>query len=62
MVLFQKLIKNLFLTLYGHNIHRQWWQLPKFCMRYQQFASHAYCMASFKDGIAAREGFLCALF
>jgi hypothetical protein len=28
-------------------------------MRYQQFASHAYCGASFKDGVAA-EGFLCA--
>ena len=43
MVRFQKLIRNLFLTLHGHNVHRQQHQLPKFLMRYQQFASHAYC-------------------
>jgi hypothetical protein len=52
MVRFQKLIKNLFLTLRGHNIHRQRRQLSKFLIRYQQFAS---CLlrghgASFKDG------------
>jgi G:T-mismatch repair DNA endonuclease (very short patch repair protein) len=45
-----------------HNIHRQRRQLSKFLMRYQQFASHAYCVASFKDGVAAGEGFLCAPF
>ena len=28
----------------------------------QQFASHAYCGASFQDGVAAGKGFLCAPF
>ena len=42
MVRFQKLRRNLFLTLTdGHNIHRQQQQLSKFLMRYQQFTSHA---------------------
>jgi len=41
MVRFQKVTRNLFLTLYGHNIHRQQRQLSKFLMRYHQFASHA---------------------
>jgi hypothetical protein len=41
MVLFQKVTRNLFLTLHGHNVHRQQQQLSKFRMRYQQFASHA---------------------
>ena len=45
-VRFQKLTRNLFLTLYGHNVHRQQRQLSKFLMRYQQFASHAYCGAA----------------
>ena len=45
MVQFQKLTRNVFLTLHGHNVHRQQWQLSKFLMRYQQFASHAYCGA-----------------
>ena len=36
-----KVNKNLFLTLHGHNVHRQQRQLSKFLMRYQQFASHA---------------------
>ena len=40
---FQKLTRNLFLTLHGHNVHRQQRQLSKFLTRYQQFASHAYC-------------------
>ena len=40
---FQKVTGNLFLTLHGHNVHRQQRQLSKFLMRYQQFASHAYC-------------------
>jgi hypothetical protein len=44
MVRFQKRIKNVCLTLHGHNIHRQRRQLSKFLMRYQQFASHAYCV------------------
>jgi hypothetical protein len=43
---FQKLIKNLFLTLHGHNIHWQERKLCKFLMRYQQFAFHAYCGAT----------------
>ena len=62
MVQFQKLTRNLFLTLHGHNVHRQQGQLSKFLMRYQQFASHAYCGASFQDGVAAGKGFLCAPF
>jgi len=64
-VLFQKLTRNLFLTLHGHNIHRQQQQLSKFLMRYQLFASHANCGAagaSFQDGVAAGKGFLCAPF
>ena len=46
MVRFQKLTRNLFLTLHGHNVHRQQQQLSEFLMRYQQFASHAYCGAA----------------
>ena len=46
MVRFQKLRRNLFLSLHGHNVHRQQRQLSKFLMRYQQFASHAYCGAA----------------
>jgi hypothetical protein len=46
MVQFQKLTRNLLLTLHGHNVHRQQRQLSKFLMRYQQFASHAYCGAA----------------
>ena len=61
-VSFQKLTRNLFLTLHGHNVHRQQQQLSKFLMRCQQFVSHAYCGASFQDGVAAGKGFLCAPF
>jgi len=43
MVRFQKLTRNLFLTLHGHNVNRQQQQLSTFLMRYQQFTSHAYC-------------------
>ena len=46
MVQFQKLTRNLFLTLYGQNVHRQQRQLSKFRMHYQQFAFHAYCGAA----------------
>ena len=46
MVRFQKLTRNLFLTLQEHNVHRQQRQLSKFLMRYQQFASHGYCGAA----------------
>ena len=46
MVQFQKLTRNLFLALHGQNIHHQQRQLSKFRMRYQQFASHAYCGAA----------------
>ena len=46
MVRFQKLTRNLFLTLHGHNVHRQQRQLSNFLMRYQQFASLAYCGAA----------------
>ena len=62
MVQFQKLTRNLFLTLHGQNVHRQQRQMAKFLMRYQQFAVHAYCEASFQDGVAAGKGFLCAPF
>jgi hypothetical protein len=36
MVQFQTLTRYFFLTLHGHNVHRQEWQLSKFLMRYQQ--------------------------
>jgi len=62
MVGFQKLTSNLFFTLHGHNLQHQQQLLSKFLMRYQQFAYHAYCGASFQDGIAAGKGFLCAPF
>jgi len=62
MVRFQKLIRYVFFTLHGHNLHRQQRQLSKFLMLYHQFASHAYCAASFQDGVAAGKGFLCAPF
>ena len=62
MVQFQKLTRNLFLNSHGHNVHRQQQQLSKFLMRYQQFASHAYCGASFEDGVAAGKALLCAPF
>jgi hypothetical protein len=62
LVRFQKLTRNLFLTLHGHNVHRQQWQLSKVLMCYQQFASHAYCGASFQDGVTAGKDFLCAPF
>jgi hypothetical protein len=41
-VQFQKLTRNLFLTLHGHNVHRQQRQLSKFLVCYQQFAFRAY--------------------
>ena len=56
-VRFQKVTRNVFLTLHGHNVHRQQRQLFKFLMRYQQFPSHAYCGASFQDGVAAGNAF-----
>ena len=37
MVQFQKLTRNLFLTLHGQNVYRQQRQLSKFRKRYQQF-------------------------
>jgi hypothetical protein len=46
MVQFQKLTRSLFLTSHGHNVHRQQQQLSTFLMRYQQFASLAYCRAA----------------
>jgi len=46
MVRFQKLTRNLFFTLHGHNVHRQQRQLSKFFMGYEQFTSHAYCGAA----------------
>jgi hypothetical protein len=57
-----KVNKKLFLTLHRHNVHRQQGQLSKFLMCYHQFASHAYCGASFQDGVAAGKGFLCPPF
>ena len=55
-------VNKKFLTLYGHNVHRQQRQLSKFLMRYQQFASHAYCGASFQDGVAEGKRLLCVPF
>ena len=46
MVRFQKLTRNLFLTLHGYILYRQQRRLSKFLIRYQQFASHAYCGAA----------------
>ena len=46
MVRIQKLTRNLFLNLYGHNLHRHQQQLSKFLTRYQQFASNANCGAT----------------
>ena len=46
MVHFQKITRNVFLTLHGQNVHRQQRQLSKFLMRYQQLAFHAYCGAA----------------
>jgi hypothetical protein len=60
MVQFPQLTRNVFFTLHGHIAHRQQVQLSKFLMRYQQFAFHPYCGASFQDGVAAGKGFLCA--
>jgi hypothetical protein len=62
MVQFQKLTRNLFLNLHGHNVHRHQRQLSQFLIRYWQFASHACRGASLKDGVAAGKGFLCAPF
>jgi hypothetical protein len=41
-----KVDKSLFLKLYGQNIHCQQHKLSRFLVRYQQFASHAYCGAA----------------
>jgi hypothetical protein len=46
MVQFQKLTRNLFITLHGQDIHCQQRQISTFLVRYQQFASHAYCGAT----------------
>ena len=40
----QKLTRNLFLNLHGHNVHHQQRQLSKFRMRYQHF--HVYLGAA----------------
>jgi hypothetical protein len=41
-----KVDKDLLLALHGHNVHCQQRELSKFLMRYQTFASHAYCGAA----------------
>ena len=41
-----KVNKKFISHLTRHNVHRQQRQLSKFRMRYQQFASHAYCGAA----------------
>jgi hypothetical protein len=38
--------KKFISQLHGQNAHRQQWQLFKFIMRYQEFASHSYCGAA----------------
>ena len=45
MMRFQKLTRNLFLTLHGHNVHCQ------FLMRHQQSASHARLRENFNESI-----------
>ena len=60
MVRVQKLTRNSFLTLHGHNVHRQQRQLSKFLMR---SAVRLSCLlrgrgASFKDGVEAGKGLL----
>jgi len=64
MVRFQKLTRNLFFTLHGHNVHRQQRQLSKFLTRYQQFVSHAYCGAAWPVSKMAsqQEKAFCVLF
>ena len=63
MVQFQKLTRNLFLTVHWHNVHRQQRQLSKFLMRYQQFDSHAYCGAAgpFSNMASQQEKAFCVL-
>ena len=46
MVQFQKLTRNVFLNLHGHNVHRQQRQLSKFLMRYQQLTHTCHCGAA----------------
>jgi hypothetical protein len=67
MVQFQKLLKNLFIIIHGHNIHCQQREVSKFLMRYQQstFAFHAYYGAAgpvSKMVSQQEKAFLCALF
>jgi hypothetical protein len=45
MVQFQKLMKELFLTIHEHNVHCQQREVSKFLLRDKQFTSHAYCGA-----------------
>ena len=63
MVQFQKLTRNLFLTLHGQNVHRQQRQLSKFLTRYQHFAFHAYYGAagSVSKMVSQQEKAFCAL-
>jgi len=63
MVQFQKLTRNLFLTLHGHNLHRQQQELSKFLIRYQKFTSHAYCGAAGPDSkmVSQQEKAFCVL-
>jgi hypothetical protein len=61
-VQFQKLTRNVFLILHWHNLHRQQWQIFKFRMRYQQFASLAYCGAAgqvYKIASQQEKAFVC---
>jgi hypothetical protein len=63
MVQFQKLTRNLFLTLHGHNIHCQQWQLSKYALPAVRFS----CLlrgrrASYQDGVTVAKGFLCTPF
>jgi hypothetical protein len=59
-VRFQKFTYNPFIILLGQNIHCQQRELFKLLMRYQLFASHAYCGA--EGSVPAGEGFLCSPF
>jgi hypothetical protein len=61
MARFQKLVKNLFLTLHGYNIHCQQRELSKFLMRYQQFTFHAYYAGPVSKMTSQQEKAFCVL-
>jgi len=63
MVRIQNLTRNLYHILHGQNVHHQQHQMSKFLIRYQQFASHAYCGAAgpFSKMASQQENAFCVL-